>query len=85
MTLVAPSSNPPQLARKTSRTMAIIITIVVTIIRRKMVAMAVGAVAITSMTSQEEVRVVEVGVTDIVALTPSLSHVLRIVVVLAHH
>ena len=65
--------------------MAIIITIVVTIIRRKMVAMAVGAVAITSMTSQEEVRVVEVGVTDIVALTPSLSRVLRIVVVLAHH
>ena len=83
--LVAPSSNPPRLARKTSRTMAIIITIVVTIIRRKMVAMAVGAVAITSMTSQEEVRVVEVGVTDIVALTPSLSRVLRIVVVLAHH
>ena len=83
--LVAPSSNPPRLARKTSRTMAIIITIVVTIIRRKMVAMAVGVVAITSMTSQEEVRVVEVGVTDIVALTPSLSRVLRIVVVLAHH
>ena len=83
--LVAPSSNPPRLARKTSRTMAIITTIVVTIIRRKMVAMAVGVVAITSMTSQEEVRVVEVGVTDIVALTPSLSRVLRIVVVLAHH